>query len=271
MPPASWRHAQGAGRRRACADGRCGDSTWTGRSVSQLPCAIKLSRRRQSVTRIRWVVQVQPVVAVMAGAPSCGWGVGWRGWFRSSRWWRSWRGLLPAGGGLVGGGGSGPAGGGGHGGGSFLRVGGWLAGVVQVQPVVAVMAGAPSCGWGVGWRGWFRSSRWWRSWRGLLPAGGGLVGGGGSGPAGGGGHGGGSFLRVGGWLAGVVQVQPVVAVMAGAPSCGWGVGWRGWFRSSRWWRSWRGLLPAGGGLVGGGGSGPAGGRGHRGGSFLRVR
>ena len=87
--------------------------------------------------------------------------------------------------------GSGPAGGGGHGRGSFRGGGGAGGGVVQVQPVVAVMAGAPFLGVGVRGVGWFRSSRWWRSWPGLLPAGGGAGG-------------------------GVVQVQPVVAVTVAA-------------------------------------------------------
>ena len=118
------------------------------------------------------VVQVQLVVAVMAGAPFLRVGgaggaggsgpAGGRGHGRAlppavrGAWWCR--------------GGSGPAGGRGHGR-ALLPAGR----AVRVGP------------------GWFRSSRWSRSWPGLLPAG-----------------------RAGGWGR-VVQVQPVVAVMAALP------------------------------------------------------
>ena len=139
IPPGQRRQRRGGWRPQGPGSRNRTRVSWGG---PQLPCASKLNARHQARNSCQPVVQVQPVVAVMAGAPFVGVGVRGVGWFRSSRWWRSWPGLLSWGWGCGGWGGSGPAGGGGHGRGSFPAGGGAGGGVVQVQPVVAVTVAA---------------------------------------------------------------------------------------------------------------------------------
>ena len=157
IPPGQRRQRRGGWRPQGPGSRNRTRVSWGG---PQLPCASKLNARHQARNSCQPAVQVQPVVAVMAGAPFLR-VVRGVGWFRSSRWWRSWPGLLSCG--WCGGwGGSGPAGGGGHGRGSFP------AGVVRGWG-----GSGPAGGGGHGRGsfpagvvrgvGWFRSSRWWRS------------------------------------------------------------------------------------------------------------
>ena len=199
----------------------CGSPSWRrGEGADSSGPASGGGHRGSPFLPFAWVGtgdQVQPVVAVMSRVSFL---PAWRGCglIGSSRWWRSWRvsfltaragadqvqpvvaviaGLLLAAG--RGSDSSGPAGGGGHRGSpSCRRVGGGQAD--QVQPVVAVIAGLLPAVRAGGDRQ-ITSSQSSRSSRISLSS------------------------RVGDWQRDD-QVQPVVALMARPPSCGYAIGAR---------------------------------------------